>query len=574
MSQPAQVWPALPALRIWLTAWWARLPALALLLGLGLRAGLLARPGLHPDEALYASWALRIADGSDPALLGVYVDKPPLALYALAAVFRLAGAGTVASLDFDRLVLFGRLAGVVAAASSLILLYVVARRVHGRTAASLALLGFAISPLAVRLSPTLFTDPWLVLWVLLGLWAAVERRGWLTGLACGLAYASKQQAVLFIPLIVAVFLLGPRFHDLGDASARRPPLARRQLRGLISGFLLVVVLVLWWDSVRWQWLPSYWDRSIATYGALGLAAPTTVPAQARQWAELLGYVFGSPLLTLSLIVALPLVAWTAWRQRYTWAARFDLLLLGFVVAYLGMHLLTTIAPWDRYALALTPFLVLLWARGLEQGGAWLQRALHGRAYSQGVISASDTTPKAQLPYGRTVLSAMAVMALLHAAVLAVGQRLPVGDMRAYDGAPAVAAYVRYSQPAGAVLYHHWLGWHYAFYLYGAPVDLRWWETPEDLAAKVAATPVAPQLMAIPAGRPVAPIQQALAAAGVGMEPVLTVHHADGSPSLALYRLLAPATDAGDRLNANAGRKPGQQSDLSGVSNSSEAQDER
>ncbi len=573
MSQPARQWPTWAAQERWPAILWAWLPALALSLGLGLRVLLLARPGLHPDEALYASWALRIADGSDPALLGVYVDKPPLVLYALAAVFRLAGAGTDALLDFDRLVMLGRAAGVVAAAFSLILLYAVARRVYGRRAAILALLGYAISPLAVRLSPTLFTDPWLLLWVLLGLWAAVARRGWLTGLACGLAYASKQQAVLFIPLIVALFLLGPRPHDYGDASALRPPLARRQLRGLISGFFLVVVLVLWWDSLRWQWLPSYWDRSMATYGVLRLAEPAVWPEQARQWAELLSYVFGSPLLTLSLVVALPLVAWTAWRQRHTWAARFDLLLLSFVGAYLALHLLSTIAPWDRYAFALTPVVLLLWARGWEQGWAWAQRGQTGRRILPGTGGVSGWASRAPFPHGRTVFSAMTAVALLHTGALAIGERLPVGDMRAYDGAPAVAAYLRHAQPVGAVLYHHWLGWHYTFYLYGAPVELRWWETPAALAAKITAEPVAPQFMAIPAGRAEAPLRQALAAAGVGMEPVLVVHHADGSLSLTLYRLLTPASDTVDRRSADVASGPGQQSLLSRMPNR-EAQHER
>ena len=79
--------------------------------GLALRLVLLSRPGLHPDEALYASWALRIAEGRDPALLGVLVDKPPLFLYQLAGLFRLAGHAGANTADLAGLVAAGQTGG-------------------------------------------------------------------------------------------------------------------------------------------------------------------------------------------------------------------------------------------------------------------------------------------------------------------------------------------------------------------------------------------------------------------------------------------------------------------------------
>jgi len=45
----------------------------------------------HPDEALYGYWARLIASGKDPWLFSVYVDKPPLFIYALAGAFKLLG---------------------------------------------------------------------------------------------------------------------------------------------------------------------------------------------------------------------------------------------------------------------------------------------------------------------------------------------------------------------------------------------------------------------------------------------------------------------------------------------------
>lgn len=505
------------ALSLQALAKWSALPwlmAALLLLGLVLRGSLLDRPGLHPDEALYAGWALRIADGSDPALLGVAVDKPPFLPYALAGAFRLAGVRPgLGEPDFERLELAGRLLGVAASVAALAALALIARQVYGWPAALAAVALAAASPLAVRLSPTLFTDPWLVLWLLVAAWAALRGYGWRTGLAAGLAYAAKQQAVLFLPWLAALFLLVGLRQD--DPSGGR----RRSLWGLLWGFLLPVALVTWWDSLRWQWRPSFWDRSLTTYGGVAPIAPADLPRQAAAWAELLGFLFGSPPFALLLLATLPLTAWAAWRERRTQRGRFDLLLLAQVAAYLALHLGTTLAPWDRYALPLAPLVALLLASGLQRGAQWARAA----------------GPAAARPAG-WLAAALVAAATLHASALAVGDRLPVGDSRGYDGAAAAAAYVRRSHP-DAVLYHHWLGWHYSFYLHGSTVELRWWETPADLAAKAASEAGGrPQFVAVPAGRDAGPLLAALADAHVTAQPALTVRRGDGSLSLVLYRL--------------------------------------
>lgn len=535
---------AWPRSKLWR---WA-LPAL-LLIGLGLRLALIARPGLHPDEALYASWALRIADGSDPALLSVYVDKPPLWLYLLAGLFRLAGIrpGVATAPDFDNLVILGRLAGVAASASSLLLLHDIARRVYGRPVALLATALYAVSPLAIGLSPTLFSDPLLVLWLLLGLWAALGRRAWLTGMACGLAYATKQQAVLLIPLVVAVFVLSHHRSPITDHGSRIPYHASRitchasrSLWRFLDGFLLVCVLVTWWDSLRWPWLPSFWDRSLATYGGIALAPLADLGPRLLVWGELLAQSAGSPLLAVALAVSLPAVGWSAlrqWRRRsgaaetpaFAFASRFDLLLLAFIATYLLLHLLLNFAPWDRYALPLAPLLALLLARGL------------------GRLAEADRLRLTRSQ--RRLLGLVLAISLFHAAWLGVSGRLPAGDARAYEGAAPLASYLRATQPAGAALYHHWLGWHYQFYLYDSPLEQRWWESPADLAAKAAGdvTDFPAQLIAFPAGRDETPVRQALAAAGLRLEPQWLHRRSDGSLSLSLYTIRPSRAGASHEL---------------------------
>ncbi len=541
-----------------------------LAVGMILRGLLLDQPGLHPDEALYASWALRIADGSDPALLGVYVDKPPLLLYLLAGIFRLAGFDGQAPLDPGRLILAGRLAALLASTLSLALLWLIARRVYGPRVALGALALFALSPLAVRLSPTLFTDPWLALWLLLGLWAALGQRAWLAGIACGLAYATKQQGLLFMPLLLAVLWFSvtrnagvslPRVSETRESTLR----LRRQMWRWLNGFAIVAVAVLWWDSLRWQWMPSYWDRSSQTYGGLALALDAGLPQRLAQWGELLGYGFGWPLW-------LALAAWVLWglcsvsarrtahetglarsvppggfaqtgqsaffrtstptgersdarrvgaAQGPSTADWFDRLLLAYVAAYLLLHIATNLAPWDRYLLPLLPLLALLLARA---------------AFWAWTANVAATQPAGRAAWARRAAAAGLAFSLLYAGYMASFARLPLSDGGVYDGVQQITTHVRSAEPSGAILYHHWLGWHYNFYLYGAPVELRWWQEPADLARKAAGSPSQRQLIAFPAGREQQDVRVALAAAGLALSPVLLAADERGEPSLALYSI--------------------------------------
>ncbi|MCB0231469.1 MAG: DUF2029 domain-containing protein, partial [Anaerolineae bacterium] len=64
------------------------------------------------------------------------------------------------------------------------------------------------------------------LWMLLGLWAAQRGRPWLAGIACGLAFATKQQALLILPLVLGVFLLVR--HNMAGGHGQRPARAGTQ----------------------------------------------------------------------------------------------------------------------------------------------------------------------------------------------------------------------------------------------------------------------------------------------------------------------------------------------------------
>ena len=62
-----------------------------------LRLGPLFDNRFHPDEALFSTWALRIARGENLLLTGVPVDKPPLLIYFTALSFFIFGQSELAA---------------------------------------------------------------------------------------------------------------------------------------------------------------------------------------------------------------------------------------------------------------------------------------------------------------------------------------------------------------------------------------------------------------------------------------------------------------------------------------------
>ena len=252
---------------------------------------------LHRDEALYGYWAQLIASGRDPLLLSPWVDKPPLVLYLLAADIRAFGASELAL----------RLPGMVASLLLVLVTFGFARRAYGVRVALVAAGLLTLSPFAILFAPTAFTDPWLALWLVAAAWAALARRPLLAGLLLGLAVASKQQGVLGVPLVFALLIAqGAGARRRGEEDGE-PPLLRSSaplLLRSILGFALIFAPVTYWDSLRWVNRPSFWDRSVTTYGPLALAPLAEWPQRAADWATQIGHLFGLPVLSgLMLLIA-------------------------------------------------------------------------------------------------------------------------------------------------------------------------------------------------------------------------------------------------------------------------------
>ncbi len=488
-----------------------------LLLAFALRVAWLTRDRFHADEALYAGWALRILD-DDPLLLDEPVDKPPLFLYTLAGAFRLFGSSECLA------------CGEVAArwvnlACSMIGIALIYRMpplnppcVRGggnpspplpfppanggdRGGAAWAAFFLACSPFDILFARTAFTDLMLVMCWLGALLAAARGRWFWAGLLSGLAFATKQHAVMLIPLVVVVGYMA--------APPSLPPRRRGGLRGGV-GFLLPWSLATWWDSARWAIRPGYWDQSALSYGGLVWAPIAQWPARLVDWLGWARYLTGGWTLGLAFVIGV-IGLLIVQRQETRVLAKpwfLEALWVLFTLCYLVLHIVFNFSVWDRYLLPLAAPTALL-------GAQIIQRVGHACS-----VTFRSSHVK-NVSYGVTILIALAV------GLRAAFNGYPVGGEHwAYQGIDRVAAYLKANAAPDAVLYHHWLRWHYTYYLHGADFELRWWQDGAHLRQEAGRTdPAREQYIVLPDWRPLDP-----AIEGVRFDPVLAAEQ------LTLYRV--------------------------------------
>ncbi|HFD39920.1 MAG TPA: hypothetical protein ENJ31_08785 [Anaerolineae bacterium] len=492
-----------------------------LLLGLALRLAPWGQNRFLEDEALYADWGLKIATGADPLLDEEPVDKPPLHLYTLALSFTLFASPPRPGEAEGGLETAARLPSLFASVIGIALVYALARSLpmrRGREeAALLAALLLALSPFDILFASTAFTDPLMVAWVLAALLAASRGRLGAAGLLIGLAAATKQQGLLFLPLVT---LLGWARLPMSD---RHRKSWGRWLRFAL-GFGLAAVGVLWWDGARAQ-EPGFWAQGIISYGGLGPAQPEALGERAVEWLKLVGGFWGTPGFWLLLLIGI-LVNWGLrdrkignWELGIGHWELVDWVLAGFIVGFLLLHWLVGFQVWDRYLLGLVPLTAILAARLLVRLGAAIRAPRWRQTYALG-------------------LTALLVLLLTGPVLQAARSELPYGgDHGAYDGIDDLAAYLRQHAPPGAVLYHYWLGYHYRFYLRGVPLRLHWYPDPDDLARDAVIYRREPRYIAFPSFRDGSAAEAALRAAGIELEPVFEARRRDGTVSFRLYRLV-------------------------------------
>ncbi|MBI5879419.1 MAG: glycosyltransferase family 39 protein [Chloroflexi bacterium] len=467
----------------------ARPLAVALLLcavvAASLRVSLISGERFHPDEALYATWARDIATGRDVWLAERIVDKPPLFIYVLALPFATVGASEE----------LARLPNLIASVASVVLTGGIAQRLYGDLrVAVVAAIGMALSPIAMLFSVTAFADPFMLMWALAAVWAALGGRIAWCGFLCGLALATKQDALLLLPVLVAI----------GWAATLPAMRWRAWLRGL-AGLSVPVGVVAVWVWMRPQ--PDFLSASLLHYAPLTWSGPATWLERANQWAALSATVAPAWLLPVAAIV---------FAMCHTKRTVADLGLPAVALVWIGLHVVISFPVWDRYALPLAPVAAIWLARA---GVLWYDRLRAG--------------------FVRPVFCAAWVFCLVAAAGAALSGAVDVArDYGRHAGIDAIGAYFWTHDTSATVLYVHDLSWEIDYYTYGRELDRRWFQDATALASDAAHMSRARRFVALTdAEWRRGDLPDALAARGLQVERVETTARVDGRSMVQLLRIV-------------------------------------
>jgi len=510
-----------------------RLRLLIILLATTLQCHILTQDiRFHPDEAFFMTFARNASVNGDWMLAGS-LDKPPLSIYTSAVSMMFVGVtvddGGVLQLDAHMGEFAGRLPNALYAILLVALIMRLAHDLYRQKWVTLfSGLLMATSPYLLGFGATAFTDMSLLFWGTLSLWLTVRGcYGW-AGVALGLAFWSKQQAVFFLPMVVLMMLF-IRVPTPNPSPRCKEGLLSLPIRsgGRFTGgiVLLTCLLVLFlWDNAR----P---DTSIFILGTVNntpdsLIAPLSdyLPRLA-EWGRLGVWLLSQPILTV-LMIGTALVSWVwMWRKGDThrWT---DTLLWGYILAYIGLHTVLAFNQYDRYLLVILPMVVLVCARGLANLMDVLCRDK----------ACLVPTVGADLSSAPTVLI---ICLILISTLITLTNPLPIGgDDGTYNGVDALAEYLN-SKPVATVIYDRWLGWELGYYM-GQWTNKRrvYFPTPDALVdGALALDEVGDRYLVAPNDKPVAVWLDALREVGFAIE----LDYAQDN--FRVYRLSVPASDA-------------------------------
>jgi 4-amino-4-deoxy-L-arabinose transferase-like glycosyltransferase len=457
----------------------------------------------HPDEALYATWAMHIASGRDVLLANAPVDKPPLAFYAMALSLSALGRSEIAA----------RLPNLIASTIGVALVWRWAKALapDGGRGELLAALALSLSPFDVAFGGTAFLDPLMVMWGLAACVASARGRAGWGGVFLGLAAATKAQGALFAPLV----LLGIWVHA-AEVETRPSALIRATLLRLVAGFACIAAFVGLWSLARGG--TPFWAQQTINYGGIRLAFPSELAPRLSGWLTLLPHFFGpiaGLLLLLGSVYLLTRAFVGASRGR---RAAVNLFLISYVLGFLGFHWLLAFPVWDRYLLILVPVMAVLSARVVRE------------VYSHSQVAITSRTDRAWL--------GLLTLAILPFSIQAATGETPIGgDHGAHDGIDRVSSFLR-DLPPGTVVYDHWLGWELDFYLWDAGLYRAYFASPADLARDLSAFGrTSSRYIVFPAGESRAKIERAIVAEGFQLIPVLVTMNRAGQTSFVVYTIV-------------------------------------
>ncbi len=498
------------------------LGVVALLVATQLRAAHLLENRFHQDEALYATFARYIASGPGRGLLlsHMLVDKPPLAFYLNALSVAIFGTSEFAL----------RLPTLLASIVSVGLVYAIGRRLFGSPAGLAAAWVMTLSPFAIQFSITVFVDPLLTTWVLLGILLLVRGKLNWGAVALGLAWGTKQTALLFVPLALLLSLV----------SMPRPARARQAAAFLLRAALptlsviaLVTVLLILWDVKRAAPI-SIFQQGYSDNASSRLSSPAELQPRAEALQRILHHFTGNDSFSLLFLAGLAGVL-TIDARRRSRAAWVNALLVLYVGGYVAGYWLVSLNLFDRYFLPIVPLWTLLAGRVLDTAGRTLATGLdrlsqHTRLDPARAGRYAWLATRVALPLG-TLLVLIPVAAAANYDFSPIG-----GDHGAYDGVDDAARFI-HSLPSNSVLYDRWLSWEFDYYLFDKPVETFYYPNAAALRQDlVLHGHASPRYLIIPWWPTDFDPKPAVEQAGYSLRLVHLSFRRDGAVSFTIYQL--------------------------------------
>ncbi len=464
----------------------------------------------HPDEAFFMTFARNASVNGDWMLSGS-LDKPPLSIYTSAVSMMFTGITAdnngVLQLDVHIGEFSGRLPNAVYAILLVALMIRLAHDLYRNEKVALfAGLITATSPYLLAFGATTFTDMSLLFWGVLAVWLMLIRRyGW-AGLAFGLAFWSKQQAIFFMPLVLGIYYL--TCNRCREEACLFPTFPTIKFMATTS---LMISLLFLWDTSR----P---ETSIFILGTVNNSPESLITPlsdyllRLGEWLNLSGWLISHPILTwMSLILAIGGTYWHFIHRDKHY--RLDIILWLYSIAYVMLHTALALNQYDRYLLIILPALILLCARGLTRIGR---------------------IPSLQ----RYVVGLLGFVLIVSSLYISQTHNPIGGNGGKYQGVDDFADYLN-SKPIATVIYDRWLGWELAYYM-GQWTNKRrvYYPTPNALVAG------ALELDEIGDRYLIAPITQDVRSWILALEDVgFTVILDYEDRRFKAYRLLVPVSDA-------------------------------
>ena len=183
-------------------------------------------------RSMLDSWHNFLFNAFDPAGF-VSIDKPPAAIWLQVATAKLLGFSALSIL----------LAQVIAGLAAILVVYVLVRKYCGGTAAAVAALSLALSPVNVAVDRSNNTESCLILVLLVGVWLGMRAAE--TGRLAVLCAAMAAIGIGFNVKMGAALVLAPVLALTFSLARPRAPVTWHLGRQTIAGIVLVAVALSW-----------------------------------------------------------------------------------------------------------------------------------------------------------------------------------------------------------------------------------------------------------------------------------------------------------------------------------------